>query len=70
MVKGDWIKPGAVVIDFGTTYTADGLKGDVDQEGGREVAGMFSPVPGGAGPVTNAMLMSNVLAAAKLAVAG
>jgi methylenetetrahydrofolate dehydrogenase (NADP+)/methenyltetrahydrofolate cyclohydrolase len=70
MVKGDWIKPGAVVIDFGTTYTADGLKGDVDQEGAREIAGMFSPVPGGAGPVTNAMLMSNVLAAAKLAVAG
>lgn len=67
MVKADWVKPGAVVVDFGTTYTDDGLKGDCDQAGVAEVAGMLTPVPGGTGPVTNAMLMSNVLEAAKLA---
>ncbi len=70
MVKADWIKPGAVVVDFGTTYTDDGLKGDCDQAAIAEVAGMLTPVPGGTGPVTNAMLMANVLEAAKLAVAG
>jgi len=68
MVKGDWIKPGAIVVDFGTTYTDDGLKGDCEQEGVAAVAGMMTPVPGGTGPMTNAMLMSNVLEAAKLAV--
>ena len=68
MVKGDWIKPGAIVVDFGTTYTDDGLKGDCDQAEVSEVAGMITPVPGGTGPMTNAMLMSNVLQAAKQAV--
>ncbi len=68
MVKADWIKPGGVVVDFGTTYTDDGLKGDVDQAAAAEVAGMLTPVPGGTGPVTNVMLMSNLLAAARLAV--
>lgn len=66
MVQHDWIKPGAVVVDFGTTYTDDGLKGDVEPEGVRQVAGMITPVPGGTGPMTNAMLMSNLLAAARL----
>jgi methylenetetrahydrofolate dehydrogenase (NADP+)/methenyltetrahydrofolate cyclohydrolase len=68
MVKADWVKPGAIVVDFGTTYTDDGLKGDCDQAGVAEVAGMLTPVPGGTGPVTNAVLMSNVLQAARLAV--
>ncbi|MGL4648789.1 MAG: bifunctional methylenetetrahydrofolate dehydrogenase/methenyltetrahydrofolate cyclohydrolase, partial [Caldilineaceae bacterium] len=68
MVKADWVKPGAVVVDFGTTYTEAGLKGDCDQAGVAEVAGMLTPVPGGTGPVTNAILMSNVLQAARLAV--
>lgn len=68
MVKADWVKPGAVVVDFGTTYTDAGLKGDCDQAGVAEVAGMLTPVPGGTGPVTNAMLMSNLLQAARLAV--
>ena len=68
MVTGDWVKPGAVVIDFGTTYTKDGLKGDCDQESVATVAGMLSPVPGGAGPVTNVMLMRNLLQAAQRAV--
>ena len=67
MVKGEWVKPGAVVVDFGTTYTDAGLKGDCDQAGVAEVAAMLTPVPGGAGPVTNAILMSNVLQAARLA---
>ena len=67
MVKADWVKPGAIVVDFGTTYTDAGLKGDCDQAGVAEVAGMLTPVPGGTGPVTNAILMENVLKAARVA---
>lgn len=66
MVQGDWIKPGAVVVDFGTNYTDAGLKGDCDQISVAEVAGLLTPVPGGTGPMTNAMLMANLLLAAKL----
>ena len=66
MVKADWVKPGAIVVDFGTTYTDDGLKGDCDQAGVAEVAGLLTPVPGGTGPVTNVMLMENLLNAAEL----
>ena len=68
MVKGDWIRPGAIVVDFGTNYTDSGLKGDCDQAEAEQVAGMITPVPGGTGPMTNAMLMSNVLMAARLAI--
>ncbi|MCB0060507.1 MAG: bifunctional 5,10-methylenetetrahydrofolate dehydrogenase/5,10-methenyltetrahydrofolate cyclohydrolase [Caldilineaceae bacterium] len=68
MVQGDWVKPGAVVVDFGTTYTDDGLKGDCEQTGVAAVAGMMTPVPGGVGPMTNVMLMQNVLQAAQMAV--
>ncbi len=68
MVRGDWIKPGAVVVDFGTNYSNEGLKGDCHQESVVEVATMLTPVPGGTGPMTNAMLMANLLQAAKLAV--
>ena len=68
MIKADWVKPGAIVVDFGTTYTDAGLKGDCDQASVAEVAGMLTPVPGGTGPATNAMLMQNLLEAAKLAV--
>jgi methylenetetrahydrofolate dehydrogenase (NADP+) / methenyltetrahydrofolate cyclohydrolase len=64
MVRGDWIKPGAVVIDFGTNYTDDGLKGDCAQDEVAQVAGMLTPVPGGTGPMTNLMLLDNVLRAA------
>jgi methylenetetrahydrofolate dehydrogenase (NADP+) / methenyltetrahydrofolate cyclohydrolase len=67
MVKADWVKPGAIVVDFGTTYTDEGLKGDCDQAGVAEVAGQLTPVPGGTGPMTNAVLMSNVLQAARMA---
>ena len=63
MVTGDWVKPGAVVVDFGTTYTDDGLKGDCEQESVAAAAGMLTPVPGGTGPMTNVMLMQNLLTA-------
>ncbi|MGH6888372.1 MAG: bifunctional 5,10-methylenetetrahydrofolate dehydrogenase/5,10-methenyltetrahydrofolate cyclohydrolase [Rhizomicrobium sp.] len=68
-VKGDWIKPGACVIDVGTTRIdlGDGrtrLLGDVDFAAAREVAGAITPVPGGVGPMTRACLMRNTLVAA------
>jgi methylenetetrahydrofolate dehydrogenase (NADP+)/methenyltetrahydrofolate cyclohydrolase len=64
MIKGDWVKPGAAVIDVGINRTDDGLVGDVDFEAAREVAGAITPVPGGVGPMTIAMLLSNTLRAA------
>jgi methylenetetrahydrofolate dehydrogenase (NADP+)/methenyltetrahydrofolate cyclohydrolase len=90
MIRGDWIKPGAVVVDFGVNFvkvcptcgadnrdTAAACKcgadlaaveaamcGDVDYAGALEVAGLVTPVPGGTGPMTNVMLMRNLLAAA------
>jgi methylenetetrahydrofolate dehydrogenase (NADP+) / methenyltetrahydrofolate cyclohydrolase len=64
MVRGDWIKPGAVVVDFGTNYTADGVQGDCNHEEVAQVASMLTPVPGGTGPMTNVMLLDNVLRAA------
>ncbi|MFH1539032.1 MAG: bifunctional methylenetetrahydrofolate dehydrogenase/methenyltetrahydrofolate cyclohydrolase FolD [bacterium] len=64
-VKGEWIKPGAAVIDVGINRTDDGLKGDVEFEAAKEVAGHITPVPGGVGPMTIAMLMQNTLKAAK-----
>jgi methylenetetrahydrofolate dehydrogenase (NADP+)/methenyltetrahydrofolate cyclohydrolase len=67
MVWGDWVKPGAVVVDFGTNYRDGSLKGDCHQASVAEVAGMLTPVPGGVGPMTNALLMANVLQAAKAA---
>jgi methylenetetrahydrofolate dehydrogenase (NADP+) / methenyltetrahydrofolate cyclohydrolase len=65
LVQGDWVKPGAVVIDVGINRTDDGLVGDVDFDAAREVAGAITPVPGGVGPMTIAMLLSNTLAAAR-----
>lgn len=65
MIKGDWIKPGAVVIDFGVNFVDGQMCGDVDFEAALEVAGMITPVPGGTGPMTNIMLMRNVLEAAR-----
>lgn len=73
MVKGDWIKPGAVVIDVGTNRVEDEtakrgyrLVGDVDFDEAKEVAGIITPVPGGVGPMTIAMLLANTLRAAEL----
>ena len=74
MVKADWIKPGAVVIDVGTnkiddptTKSGSRLVGDVDFEQVKEVAGAITPVPGGVGPMTITMLLQNTLRAAQLA---
>lgn len=67
-VKGDWLKPGVVVIDVGTNYIPDDTKksgqrlvGDVDYESAAEVASKITPVPGGVGPMTVAMLLQNVV---------
>ncbi|REJ33547.1 MAG: bifunctional methylenetetrahydrofolate dehydrogenase/methenyltetrahydrofolate cyclohydrolase, partial [Bacillota bacterium] len=67
MVKADWIKPGAAVIDVGINRLEDGsLVGDVDFEAARQVAGWITPVPGGVGPMTIAMLLANTVQAARL----
>lgn len=67
MIKGPWIKPGAAVIDVGMDRDGDGkLCGDVDFDSAELVAGAITPVPGGVGPMTRAMLMSNVVMAAKM----
>lgn len=66
LVKGEWIKPGAVVIDVGINRTADGrLTGDVEYDAAAERASWITPVPGGVGPMTVAMLMQNTLEAAE-----
>jgi methylenetetrahydrofolate dehydrogenase (NADP+) / methenyltetrahydrofolate cyclohydrolase len=64
MVKGDWLKPGAVVIDVGINRTDAGLVGDVEFASASEVASAITPVPGGVGPMTIAMLLENTLTAA------
>ncbi|HEY3317282.1 MAG TPA: bifunctional methylenetetrahydrofolate dehydrogenase/methenyltetrahydrofolate cyclohydrolase FolD [Coriobacteriia bacterium] len=64
MVRRDWVKPGAVVIDVGTTRVDGRLVGDVAYEEVSEVASKITPVPGGVGPMTRAMLMANTVAAA------
>src|SRR3954447_4784484 len=65
LLGGDAIKPGAVVIDVGINRTDAGLIGDVDFEAAAEVAAAITPVPGGVGPMTVAMLLVNTLAAAR-----
>lgn len=66
MVKGSWIKPGAVVIDVGINRRPDGkLTGDVAFDEAKEIAGKITPVPGGVGPMTIAMLLGNTLEAAR-----
>ena len=64
-ITADMVKPGAVVVDVGINRTADGLVGDVDFAAVREVAGQITPVPGGVGPLTVAMLLFNTLSAAR-----
>jgi methylenetetrahydrofolate dehydrogenase (NADP+) / methenyltetrahydrofolate cyclohydrolase len=73
MVRGDWIKPGAAIIDVGINEKPDATKkkgyrlvGDVNFEEAREVAGWITPVPGGVGPMTIAILMKNTLRAAQI----
>ncbi|HEX7479801.1 MAG TPA: bifunctional methylenetetrahydrofolate dehydrogenase/methenyltetrahydrofolate cyclohydrolase FolD [Polyangiales bacterium] len=66
LVRGEWVKPGAVVIDVGINRGADGkLHGDVAFDAAKERASWITPVPGGVGPMTIAMLLSNTLAAAE-----
>lgn len=68
MVTADMVKPGAAVVDVGINRTADGkLCGDVDFESVRERAGWITPVPGGVGPMTIAMVITNVITAAERA---
>jgi methylenetetrahydrofolate dehydrogenase (NADP+) / methenyltetrahydrofolate cyclohydrolase len=67
MVKGDWVKPGALVIDVGMNRTDAGLVGDVDFDAASEVASAITPVPGGVGPMTIACLLRNTLTAARAA---
>lgn len=71
MIDGSMIKPGAIVIDVGINRGADGkLCGDVDFASARQVAGAITPVPGGVGPMTIAMLLVNTVEAAERAAAG
>lgn len=65
LLGGEAVKPGAVVIDVGVNRTDDGLVGDVDFEAAAEIAAAITPVPGGVGPMTVAMLLVNTLAAAR-----
>jgi methylenetetrahydrofolate dehydrogenase (NADP+)/methenyltetrahydrofolate cyclohydrolase len=67
MVRGDWIKPGAVVIDVGQNRLESGLVGDVAYDEAAEVARAITPVPGGVGPMTIACLLRNTLQAARMA---
>jgi len=64
MIKGDWLKPGATVIDVGINRTETGLVGDVDFASAVAVAGAITPVPGGVGPMTIACLLRNTLVSA------
>jgi methylenetetrahydrofolate dehydrogenase (NADP+)/methenyltetrahydrofolate cyclohydrolase len=65
LVQGDWVKPGAAVIDVGMNRLEEGLVGDVDFEGASARARVITPVPGGVGPMTIAMLLRNTVTAAR-----
>ncbi len=65
MVKGDWVKEGAVVIDVGVNRTEDGLVGDVEYEAAAARASAITPVPGGVGPMTITMLLENTVESAR-----
>ena len=67
MIGGDMVKPGATVIDVGVHRTEKGLVGDVRYDEAAEVAGAITPVPGGVGPMTVAMLLVNTITAAEAA---
>jgi len=65
LITGDMLKPGAVVVDVGINVVGDRIVGDVDFESARAVASAITPVPGGVGPVTNALLLTHLLTAAQ-----
>ena len=66
LIKGSWIKPGATVIDVGENLVNEKLVGDVEFAAAKERAGYLTPVPGGVGPLTNVMLVKNLLTLHKL----
>ena len=66
LIKGEWIKPGAIVIDVGINRLGDKLVGDVEFAGAEKNASFITPVPGGVGPLTVAILMRNLIEATKL----
>jgi len=70
LIPGGWIREGAIVIDCGINRVGDKIVGDVDFEGAKERAAFITPVPGGVGPVTTAMLMRNTVEATKWQVEG
>ena len=61
LISGEHVKPGAVVVDVGTTYTQEGVRGDVDADAVASIASAYSPVPGGVGPLTVYCLLANLL---------
>lgn len=65
LIRGEMLKPGASVVDVGINVVDDGIVGDVDYSSAQRVVGAISPVPGGVGPLTNAILMEHLLAAAR-----
>ncbi len=65
LIRAEMVRPGAAVIDFGVNFVDDKMVGDVDFDGVQAVAGWITPVPGGTGPMTNIMLLRNVLEAAR-----
>ncbi|MBM4417227.1 MAG: bifunctional 5,10-methylenetetrahydrofolate dehydrogenase/5,10-methenyltetrahydrofolate cyclohydrolase [Chloroflexi bacterium] len=65
LIRGEWLQPGAIVIDFGVNVVGDQVIGDVEFVAAREVASAITPVPGGTGPMTVTMLMRNTLLAAQ-----
>lgn len=73
LITGSMLKPGAVVVDFGVNFPAEAggaMRGDVDFESAVEIASAITPVPGGTGPVTNAMLLRNAVDAARRRIPG
>lgn len=65
LIRGEWIRPGAIVVDVGITRTPNGVRGDIEFEAARRRASFITPVPGGVGPMTVAMLLRNTLLAAR-----
>jgi methylenetetrahydrofolate dehydrogenase (NADP+)/methenyltetrahydrofolate cyclohydrolase len=66
LIGREYVKPGAAIIDVGINRTPDGLRGDVNFDAVADVAGLLTPVPGGVGPMTIAMLLRNTLVAARV----
>ena len=64
-IRGAWVKPGAVVIDAGMNKTPQGWAGDVEFEAATQAASFITPVPGGVGPVTTAIVLANTVYAAR-----